>query len=446
MRLTEYFIPILKETPAEAKIISHKFMLRSGMVKQSSAGIYSWLPLGLKVLKNVEAIVIEEQNRVGHIPMLMPTIQSADLWRESGRYEDYGKEMLRFSDRHNRDMLYGPTNEELITDIFRSYIKSYKELPKTFYHIQWKFRDEIRPRYGVMRGREFFMKDGYSFDLSKEMAIHAYNRHLVSYLKTYERMGLRAIPMRAETGPIGGDHSHEFLVLAETGESKVFYDRGVEVQCLGNRSINYDNVVEVEKIVDEFTSFYARTEETHDELIFNSVPKEDRVEARGIEVGQIFYFGTKYSDAMGANVTMPDGSQKAVEMGSHGIGVSRLVGAIIEANHDSDGIIWPEAIAPFDIAIVNLKQGDQETDHACETIYQHLLENGLEPLYDDRQERAGVKFASMDLIGIPWRITVGPRSLEKDLVELKNRRTRETQNVRLDAILSRCLDIYAKFK
>ena len=446
MRLTMYFIPILKETPAEAQIVSHKLMLRSGMVKQSSAGIYSWLPLGLKVLKKVEEIVADEQNRAGHIPMLMPTIQPADLWRESGRYEDYGKEMLRFSDRHDREMLYGPTNEELITDIFRSYIKSYKELPKTLYHIQWKFRDEIRPRYGVMRGREFFMKDGYSFDLNKDMAIHAYNRHLVSYLKTYERMGLCAIPMRAETGPIGGDHSHEFLVLAETGESKVFYDKGVENQSLGERSINYGNVLEVEKIVDEFTSFYARTEETHDEVKFGTVPEENRVEARGIEVGQIFYFGTKYSDAMGANVTMPDGSQKAVEMGSHGIGVSRLVGAIIEANHDKDGIIWPEAVTPFDISIVNLRQGDQITDDACEAIYKDLQKNGLDPLYDDRHERAGVKFASMDLIGIPWRITVGPRSLQKNLVELTNRRTGETQSVRLDTITSLCVDIYAKFK
>ena len=442
MRLTRYFLPVLKEIPADAQIVSHQLMLRSGMIKQAAAGIYSWLPLGYKVLKKIVDIVDQEQIMAGHIPILMPTIQSADLWRESGRYEDYGKEMLRFSDRHKREMLYGPTNEELVTDIFRSHIKSYKELPKTFYHIQWKFRDEIRPRYGVMRGREFFMKDGYSFDLSKESAIHAYNRHMVSYLKTYERMGLNAIPMRADTGPIGGDLSHEFLVLAKTGESKVFYDSNLENLSLGERKIDYHNSFEVQSIVEEFTSAYARTEETHQETLFNAIPKGRGVEARGIEVGQIFYFGTKYSEAMGAKVVMPDGNQKAVEMGSHGIGVSRLVGAIIEANHDSAGIIWPEAVTPFKVALVNLKQGDKAVDHKCEILYQKLKSLGLDPIYDDRSDRAGVKFATMDLIGIPWRITVGPRGLENGVVELTSRRSRSTENMTLEAVLERCFQIY----
>ena len=346
MRFSSFFIPILKEVPAEAQIISHQLMLRSGMMKQASAGIYSWLPLGLRVLKKVEAIVNQEQVRAGHIPILMPTIQAADLWKESGRYNDYGKEMLRIVDRHEREMLSGPTNEELITDIFRSFVKSYKELPKTFYHIQWKFRDEVRPRYGIMRGREFLMKDGYSFDLDKKMAIHAYNRHLITYLRTFERMGLQAVPMRADTGPIGGDLSHEFLVLADTGESKVFYDREVENSKLGADSIDFADVEGVQLLVNRFTDSYARTEETHDKKLFEKIPAARRVEARGIEVGQIFYFGTKYSESMGAEVVMPDGTRKPVEMGSHGIGVSRLVGALIEANHDEDGIIWPKEVTP----------------------------------------------------------------------------------------------------
>jgi prolyl-tRNA synthetase len=436
MRLTQYFLPILKEDPAEAQIESHKLMLRCGMIKQSSAGIYSWLPMGFKVLKKIEEIVNHEQINAGHIPVLMSTIQPADLWRESGRYDDYGKEMLRLLDRHNRELLYGPTNEEQITDIFRSYINSYKELPKTFFHIQWKFRDEVRPRYGVMRGREFLMKDGYSFDLDKDSAIHAYNRHLVSYLKTYERMGLRAIPMRADTGPIGGNYSHEFLVLAKTGESTVYYDKDIEAISLGSKVIDYSDPKEISAIVDSFTKHYARTEETHDQTLFSNVDTNRRVKARGIEVGQIFYFGTKYSEAMGADVVMADGSRKFVEMGSHGIGISRLVGAIIEANHDKDGIIWPEEVTPFHSIILNLKQGDSIVDKTCDDIYTDLRNANFDPLYDDRMERAGVKFARADLIGIPWRISVGPRGLADGTVELKYRRDGNVLNIPVGEVVN----------
>jgi len=443
MRLTRYFLPVLKETPAEAQIVSHRLMLRAGMIKQASAGIYSWLPLGFKVLKKIEDIVHEEQQRAGHIPMLMPTLQGADLWRESGRYDDYGEEMLRITDRHGRDMLYGPTNEELITDIFRANVTSYKDLPLTLYHIQWKFRDEIRPRFGVMRGREFLMKDGYNFDLTKEDALHAYNRHLVSYLRTYERMGLQAIPMRADSGPIGGDDTHEFLVLAETGESEVFYDSAVTDLTFGDREIDYDNVDQCAGVMQEFTELYARTDETHDEAAFNAIPEERRRVARGIEVGQIFYFGTKYSEAMGASVQDSEGNKVPVHMGSHGIGVSRLLGAIIEASHDDKGIIWPEGVTPFHAGIVNLKQGDEGTDAACEGIYAALTKAGLEPLYDDRNERAGGKFATMDLIGLPWRITVGPRGLKTGMVELTSRKTGESVEMSAEDAVARVVEIYA---
>ena len=368
MRLSRYFMPVLKEDPKEAQIVSHRLMLRAGMIKQQAAGIYSWLPLGHKTLRRIEQIVHEEQQRAGHIPMLMPTLQPADLWRESGRYDDYGEEMLRITDRHKRDLLYGPTNEEMITDIFRSHVNSYKDLPLTLYHIQWKFRDEIRPRFGVMRGREFLMKDGYNFDLTKEDALHAYNRHLVSYLRSYERMGLQAIPMRADGGPIGGDYTHEFLVLAETGESEVFYDSEITDLKFGNRQIDYDNVAQCQAVLEEFTSRYARTDETHDQALFEKVPEARRRSARGIEVGQIFYFGTKYSAAMGALVVNDKGERVPVEMGSHGIGVSRLLGAIIEASHDDKGIIWPEGVTPFPVGIVNLKQGDAATDAACDGL------------------------------------------------------------------------------
>ena len=443
MRLTRYFLPVLKETPAEAQIASHRLMLRAGMIRQASAGIYSWLPMGFKVLRNIERIVHEEQGRAGHIPMLMPTIQSADLWRESGRYDVYGEEMLRITDRHKRDMLYGPTNEELITDIFRTSVSSYKDLPLTLYHIQWKFRDEVRPRFGVMRGREFLMKDGYNFDLTKEDAFHAYNRHMVSYIRTYERMGLKAIPMRADSGPIGGDNTHEFLVLAPTGESGVFYDRAVTDLTLGDRAIDFADRDAVAAICAEWTAPYARTDETHDTEAFAAIPEDRRVEGRGIEVGQIFYFGTKYSDPLKAVVVDETGERVPVHMGSHGIGVSRLVGAIIEASHDDKGIIWPEGVTPFHVGIVNLRQGDTEADAACEALYAGLTALGLDPLYDDRDERAGAKFATMDLIGLPWRITVGPRGLKNGVVELTSRRTGETEEVPPETAVERIAAIYA---
>ncbi|SDL28093.1 proline--tRNA ligase [Aliiruegeria lutimaris] len=444
MRLSRYFLPVLKETPAEAQIVSHRLMLRAGMIKQMSAGIYAWLPLGFKMLRKIENIVHEEQIRAGHIPVLMPTLQSAELWRESGRYDGYGEEMLRMQDRHGRDMLFSPTAEEMFTDTFRSYVKSYKDLPLTIYQIQWKFRDEIRPRFGVMRGREFLMKDGYNFDLTKEDALHAYNRHLVSYLRTYERMGLQAIPMRAESGPIGGDNTHEFLVLAETGESGVFYDSEITDLKFGDREVDYDNVEQCQGVLEEFTSRYARTDDTHDQAAFEAqVPEERRREARGIEVGQIFYFGTKYSEPMGATVTDAEGNKVPVHMGSHGIGVSRLLGALIEANHDENGIIWPEGVTPFHVGIVNLKQGDAAADGACEDLYKALTAKGLEPLYDDRNERAGGKFATMDLIGLPWRITVGPRGLKNGVVELTSRRTGESEELTPELAVARVAEIYA---
>ncbi|MGR3271347.1 proline--tRNA ligase [Thalassococcus profundi] len=443
MRLSRYFLPVLKETPSEAQIVSHRLMLRAGMIKQASAGIYSWLPLGFKVLRNIERIVHGEQARAGHIPMLMPTLQSADLWRESGRYDAYGPEMLRIRDRQDRDMLYGPTNEEMITDIFRSHVGSYKDLPLTLYHIQWKFRDEMRPRFGVMRGREFLMKDGYNFDLTKADALHAYNRHLVSYLRTYERMGLQAIPMRADSGPIGGDDTHEFLVLAETGESEVFYDAEITELKFGDREIDYDSVEQCQAVLEEFTSRYARTDETHDAEMFAKIPEDRQRVARGIEVGQIFYFGTKYSEAMGATVSDGEGNKVPVHMGSHGIGVSRLVGAIIEASHDDKGIIWPEGVTPFHCGIVNLKQGDAEADAACDALYSSLTALGLDPLYDDRNERAGGKFATMDLIGLPWRITVGPRGLKNGVVELTSRRTGESEEMPPEEAVQRISQIYS---
>jgi len=441
MRLSRYFLPVLKETPAEAEIVSHRLMLRAGMIKQQAAGIYSWLPLGFRVLQNIDRIVHEEQQRAGHIPMLMPTIQSADLWRESGRYDAYGPEMLRILDRSEREMLFGPTNEEMITDIFRAHVQSYRDVPLTLFHSQWKFRDETRPRFGVMRGREFLMKDGYSFDLDREGAIHAYNRHMVSYLRTFERMGLKAVPMRADTGPIGGDLSHEFLILAETGESEVFCDSAVLELSLGDREIAWDDRAAVQAIVDAWTTPYARTDETHDTALYEAeVPEARRASARGIEVGHIFYFGTKYSQPMGATVTTASGERVAVEMGSYGIGVSRLVGAIIEASHDDKGIIWPESVAPFPVGIVNLKQGDAEADAACEALYAQLGAAGVEALYHDRDERAGAKFATMDLIGLPWRITVGPRGLKNGVVELTERRTGASEELPPEAAVARLVE------
>jgi len=444
MRLTRYFLPVLKETPADAQIVSHRLMLRAGMIRQASAGIYSWLPLGYKVLRRIEQIVHEEQQRAGAIPILMPTIQSADLWRESGRYDGYGAEMLRIRDRHDRDMLYGPTNEEQVTEIFRAYAGSYRDVPKILYHIQWKFRDEVRPRFGVMRGREFLMKDAYSFDIDRDAALHSYNQMLVAYLKTYERMGLQAFPMKAETGPIGGDYSHELLVLADTGESEVFFDSRCLDLKFGDRDVDWDDRAQLQAIYDEWSSMYARTEDTHDEAAFHGmVPEERRRSSRAIEVGQLFYFGTKYSDPMHALVTTPDGEKVPVHMGSYGVGVSRLVGAIIEASHDDKGIIWPEQVAPFQVAIVNLRQGDEASDAACAQIYAALTGAGLEPLYDDRDARAGDKFATMDLIGLPWRITVGPRGLKEGTVELTSRRTGETETLSPEAAIDRVKAIYA---
>ncbi len=443
MRLSRYFLPVLKETPSDAQIASHRLMLRAGMMKQTSAGIYSWLPLGYKVLRRIEDIVHQEQQAAGHMPLLMPTIQSADLWHESGRYDDYGEEMLRIKDRHGRDMLYGPTNEEVITDIFRSHVTSYKALPMTLYHIQWKFRDEIRPRFGVMRGREFLMKDGYNFDLDKETALHAYNRHMVTYLKTYERMGLKAIPMRADSGPIGGENTHEFLVLADTGESEVFYDSAILDLKLGDRAVDYDSVDQCQAINEEWTTPYARTDETHDEAEWAKVPAERQKVSRAIEVGQIFYFGTKYTEALGALVADSEGNRVPVHMGSHGIGVSRLVGALIEAFHDENGIKWPEAVAPFRVGIVNLKQGDASCDALCEDLYKNLASSNCDPLYDDREERAGAKFATMDLVGCPWRITVGPRGLKNGVVELTSRSTGESEEMAPEAALARCTEIFA---
>jgi len=441
--MSRYFLPVLKETPREAQIVSHRYMLQAGMIKQASAGIYSWLPLGYKVLKKIENIVHEEQAKAGHHAMLMPTIQSADLWRESGRYDAYGDEMLRIKDRGGREMLYTPTAEELITDVFRAHVTSYKDLPLTLYQIQWKFRDETRPRFGVMRGREFYMKDGYNFDLTKEDALHAYNRHLVSYLRTYERMGLKAIPMRADSGPIGGEDTHEFLVLAETGESEVFYDSAVTDLTFGDREIDFDDHAACAAVMTEFTTKYARTDETHDEALFNEVPEERRKTARGIEVGQIFYFGTKYSEALNAAVDNGKGEKVNVHMGSHGIGVSRLLGAIIEASHDDKGIIWPEGVTPFHVGILNMKSGDEAADEACEDLYKQLIVAGLDPLYDDRDERAGAKFGTMDMIGLPWRITVGPRGLKNGVVEVTSRRTGISEEMSPADAIAKIVGIYA---
>lgn len=434
MRLSRYFLPTLKETPSDAQIASHRLMLRSGMVRQGAAGIYSWLPLGLRVLKKVEAIVREEQDLAGALEVLMPTIQSADLWQESGRYDDYGKEMLRIEDRHGRQMLYGPTNEELITDIFRREVKSYKDLPKNLYHIQWKFRDEIRPRFGVMRGREFLMKDAYSFDLSVEEGVKSYNTMFVAYLRTFARLGVRAIPMRADTGPIGGDLSHEFIVLAETGESEVYFDKGFN--DFDPMAVKPVLNADLQPIVDQWTSLYAATDEMHD-ADSEHAASADLVQGRGIEVGHIFFFGDKYSKPMKAEVQGPDGKPVAVQMGSYGVGVSRLVGAVIEACHDDNGIVWPEAVAPYKVGLMNLATKDEACTAACDQIYSGLIEAGIEVLYDDRAKGAGEKFTNMDLIGLPWQIALGNRGFKNGIVELKNRATGEREEVAIDAIVDK---------
>ncbi len=437
MRLSRYFLPLLRETPKEAEIVSHRLMLRAGMIRQEAAGIYAFLPLGYRVLRKVCRIVREEQDRAGAIEMLMPTLQPAELWRESGRYEDYGKEMLRIQDRHERDLLYGPTNEEMITEIFRAYVRSYKDLPLNLYHIQWKFRDEVRPRFGTMRSREFLMKDAYSFDLDQAGARHAYNRMFVAYLRTFARMGLKAIPMVAETGPIGGNLSHEFTILASTGESEVYCHRDYLDFEVPGAEVDFENREGLQAIVDKWTSLYAATSDKHNAAAFQAIPAPDRVQARGIEVGHIFYFGTKYSEPMKALATGPDGSERPVHMGSYGIGPSRLVAAIIEACHDDAGIQWPEPVAPFQAIVLNLKQGDVATDGASEYLYRSLGARGLDVLYHDLDERPGSKFATADLIGIPWQILVGPKGLAAGKVELKRRADGARELLPPDAAIDR---------
>jgi prolyl-tRNA synthetase len=434
-RLSRYFLPTIKETPSEAQIASHRLMLRAGLVRQASAGIYSWLPFGFRVLKNIEQIVREEQDAAGAQEMLMPTIQSADLWRESGRYDAYGPEMLRIVDRHERDLLYGPTNEEQITEIFREGARSYRDAPRILYHIQWKFRDEIRPRFGVMRGREFLMKDAYSFDLDKDGAIRSYNKMFVAYLKTFERLGLKAIPMRADTGPIGGDMSHEFVILADTGESEVACHKGFLDMSVGE-DIDYES--DLSDVVATYTENYAATDEERDPGK-EAALGDDLLVARGIEVGHIFNFADKYSKPMGASVSGKESEQITLEMGSYGIGVSRLVGGIIEASHDENGIIWPESVAPFKAGIINLKVGDEGCDGACEDVFNMLRSGGCDVLYDDRDGRAGVKFADMDLIGLPWQIVIGPRGVKNGVVEMKNRATGEREEISAEAALSKLL-------
>ncbi|MGB5085311.1 MAG: proline--tRNA ligase [Methylocystis silviterrae] len=426
MRLSRYFLPILRETPKEAEIVSHRLMLRAGMIRQESAGIYAWLPLGLRVLNKINAIIREEQTRAGAIECLMPTIQSADLWRESGRYDAYGKEMLRIADRHDREMLYGPTNEEMITEIFRAYVRSYKDLPLNLFHIQWKFRDEVRPRFGVMRSREFLMKDAYSFDLTAEAGQHSYNKMFVAYLRTFARLGLTAIPMAAESGPIGGN-SHEFIILASTGESEVFCHKDFLSFAPPPSSIDFDDAAALQAVVDKWTSRYAATSEMHDAAAFDAVPEDARVAARGIEVGHIFYFGTKYSEPMRAVVNGPDGKEVVVQMGSYGIGPSRLAAAIIEAGHDDNGVIWPESVAPFHVGVADLKVGDPATGKVCADLVAQLENAGLDVLHDDRDERPGAKFATLDLIGLPWQVLVGPKGLAEGRVEVKQRRTGERE-------------------
>ena len=439
MRLSRYFMPVMRDTPKEAEIVSHQLMLRAGMVRQASSGIYSWLPLGYKVLMKIDRIVREEQNRAGAIEVLMPTIQSADLWRESGRYEAYGKEMLRITDRHEREMLYGPTNEELITQIFRDGIRSYKDMPRNLYHIQWKFRDEVRPRFGIMRGREFLMKDAYSFDVSPEAGRASYNRMFTAYLRTFARMGLKAIPMAADTGPIGGDLSHEFIILASTGESQVYCHKDLIDGAIPPADTDFDG--DLTPVIKRWTSLYAATDEKHDAAKFDAdVPKDKQVSARGIEVGHIFFFGTKYSEPMGCKVQGPDGKMIAVQMGSYGVGVSRLAGAIIEACHDDAGIFWPIAVAPFEVGLINLKAGDAATDAACANLYKQLEAAGIDVLYDDTDERAGGKFATMDLIGLPFQLIVGPKGVKAGEVEVKDRKTGERVTISPDAAVKKLVE------
>ena len=437
MRWSRAFLPVLKESPADAQIVSHKLMLRAGLVRQTAAGIYAWLPLGFRILKKIEQIVREEQDRAGAQELLMPTLQSADLWRESGRYDAYGPEMLRIRDRHDREILYGPTNEEMITTLFRDEAKSYRDLPRMLYHIQWKFRDEVRPRFGVMRGREFLMKDAYSFDLDEEGARQSYYTQLLAYLRTFQRMGIQAVPMKADPGPIGGDLSHEFIVLAPTGESEVFYDSAFEEIDWHRDELRYDDSAGLQMLFDQVSSTYAATDETHDVAKWELVPEAKRRTGRGIEVGHIFYFGDKYSAPMGMRVSGPDGRPVTPMMGSYGVGVSRLVGAIIEASHDDAGIIWPDAVAPWHVGLVTMRADDEPSTEAANVIYDRLRQAGVETLYDDRDERGGVKLGSMDLIGLPWQVIVGPRGIAAGTVELKRRSTGQREELSLESALAR---------
>ena len=435
MRLSRYFLPVTKETPADAQIVSHKLMLRAGLIRQTAAGIYAWLPLGHRVLRKIEQIVREEQDRAGAVELLMPTLQSADLWRQSGRYDAYGPEMLRIKDRHDREMLYGPTNEEMITLLFKDGARSYRDLPRTLYHIQWKFRDEMRPRFGVMRGREFLMKDAYSFDLDEAGGRHSYNRMFVAYLRTFARMGLRAIPMQADTGPIGGDLSHEFIILAPSGESEVFYHSNWE-KAPELSAIDFDDVAGLQRIAERYTADYAATDEKRDPAREAAAGDALR-QSRGVEVGHIFFFGTKYSASLGLSIQTGDGGSVHPQMGSYGIGVSRLAGAIIEASHDDAGIVWPEAVAPFRVGLVNMRADDPACAAAADDLYGKLESAGVETLYDDRDERGGAKFATMDVIGLPWQLIVGPKGLEKGVVDLKNRATGERQELSTESALAR---------
>jgi len=417
MRLSQYFLPVLKEKPAEAQVTSHALMLRAGMIRQQASGIYTWLPLGLKVLQNIQDIVRENMNKAGCIELLMPCIQPAELWHESGRYDAYGKEMLRITDRHDSQLLFGPTNEEVITDMFRNNIKSYRDLPKNFYQMQWKFRDEIRPRFGVMRGREFLMKDAYSFDIDQASSVASYYKMYEAYIKTFKALGLCVIPVRAETGAIGGSLSHEFHVIADTGESAIYYDERFEILA--------DDLA---GDMDLMRSLYTAADEMHDEVNC-PIDKHQLRTSRGIEVGHIFNFGTKYSVAMGALVTSAKGELVPVEMGSYGIGISRLAAAIIESSHDEKGIIWPEAMAPFKVSILNLATDNVECNAIAEEIYQILCSEKIDALYDDSDARAGQKFATHDLIGSPWQIIIGPKKAAQNLVELKHRATGETEDL-----------------
>ena len=437
MRWSEAFLPVLKESPADAQIVSHKLMLRAGLVRQTAAGIYAWLPLGFRVLKKIEQIVREEQDRAGAQEMLMPTLQSADLWRESGRYDAYGPEMLRLRDRHDREMLYGPTNEEMITMLFRDDVKSYRDLPRTLYHIQWKFRDEVRPRFGVMRGREFLMKDAYSFDLDEAGARQSYYTQMLAYLRTFQRMGIQAVPMKAASGPIGGDLSHEFIVLAPTGESEVFYDSAYETFDWHQADLKYGDEAGLQGLFDRVNSTYAATDETHDVAKWEVVPKDKQRTGRGIEVGHIFYFGDKYSAAMGLKVSGRDGTPVTPMMGSYGVGVSRLVGAIIEASHDEAGIVWPEPVAPWRVGIVTMRADDEASLSAADALYEQLTNAGIETLYDDRDERGGVKLGSMDLIGLPWQVIIGPRGIASGTVELKRRSTGKREELSIESAVAR---------